>query len=230
MTLNVRTIAAVPHQLRDDGGHDVPELVEIRGEVFFPLEGFAELNASLIAAGKPPFANPRNTAAGSLRQKDPRVTASRGLTMLCHGIGARVGFDIDRQSQAYERLRAWGLPISEHNKVVHTAAEVADRIAYWAEHRHDLSHDIDGLVVKVDETVAATSTRHHLTRAAVGDRLQVPAGGGDHPAQGHQGERRPDRPGHPVRLPGARGDRRLHGGSGDPAQPGRGDPQGREDR
>ena len=152
VTLNVRTIAAVPHQLRDDLGHDVPELVEIRGEVFFPLEGFAELNATLIAAGKPPFANPRNTAAGSLRQKDPRVTASRGLTMLCHGIGARVGFDIDRQSQAYERLRAWGLPISEHNKVVQTAAEVADRIAYWAEHRHDLSHDIDGLVVKVDET------------------------------------------------------------------------------
>ncbi len=152
VTLNVRTIAAIPDRLRDDGAHDVPEFVEIRGEVFFPLEGFAELNASLIAAGKPPFANPRNTAAGSLRQKDPRVTRSRKLTMLCHGIGARIGFDIERQSQAYERLRSWGLPISEHNKVVETAAEVADRIAYWNEHRHDLSHDIDGLVVKVDET------------------------------------------------------------------------------
>ena len=152
VTLNVRTIKAIPHQLRDDGAHSVPELVEIRGEVFFPLEGFAALNASLVAAGKAPFANPRNTAAGSLRQKDPRVTRSRGLTMLCHGIGARVGFDIERQSEAYERLRSWGLPISEHNKVVHTAAEVADRIAYWNEHRHDLSHDIDGLVVKVDET------------------------------------------------------------------------------
>jgi DNA ligase (NAD+) len=151
VTLNVRTITVVPHRLRDDGAHDVPEFVEIRGEVFFPLEGFAELNASLIAAGKPPFANPRNTAAGSLRQKDPRITASRGLTMLCHGIGARVGFDIDRQSEAYDRLRSWGLPISEHNRVVHAATEVADRIAYWNEHRHDLSHDIDGLVVKVDE-------------------------------------------------------------------------------
>ncbi len=151
VTLNVRTIKAIPHQLRDDGAHSVPELVEIRGEVFFPLEGFAELNASLVAAGKAPFANPRNTAAGSLRQKDPRVTRSRGLTMLCHGIGARIGFDIERQSEAYERLRSWGLPISENNKVVHTAAEVADRIAYWNEHRHDLSHDIDGLVVKVDE-------------------------------------------------------------------------------
>ncbi len=151
VTLNVRTIKAIPHRLRDDGAHSVPELVEIRGEVFFPLEGFAELNASLVAAGKAPFANPRNTAAGSLRQKDPRVTRSRGLTMLCHGIGARIGFDIERQSEAYERLRSWGLPISENNKVVHTAAQVADRIAYWNEHRHDLSHDIDGLVVKVDE-------------------------------------------------------------------------------
>ena len=151
VTLNVRTIRAVPEQLRDDGAHDVPEFVEIRGEVFFPLAAFEELNASLVAAGKAPFANPRNSAAGSLRQKDPRITAARGLTMLCHGIGARVGFDIERQSQAYDRLRSWGLPISEHNRVVHAEQEVADRIAYWAEHRHDLSHDIDGLVVKVDE-------------------------------------------------------------------------------
>ncbi len=151
VTLNVRTIRAVPELLRDDGAHDVPAFVEIRGEVFFPLAAFEELNASLVAAGKAPFANPRNSAAGSLRQKDPRVTAARGLTMLCHGIGARVGFDIERQSQAYDRLRSWGLPISEHNRVVHSDAEVADRIAYWAEHRHDLSHDIDGLVVKVDE-------------------------------------------------------------------------------
>jgi len=151
VTLNVRTIKAVPGRLRDDGAHDVPEFVEIRGEVFFPLEGFEELNATLVAAGKPPFANPRNSAAGSLRQKDPRITASRPLTMLCHGIGARVGFEITRQSQAYDRLRSWGLPISEHNRVVHSELEIADRIAYWAEHRHDLSHDIDGLVIKVDE-------------------------------------------------------------------------------
>ncbi len=152
VTLNVRTIRAVPEVLRDDGGHDIPELVEVRGEVFFPLAGFAELNAALVAAGKAPFANPRNSAAGSLRQKDPRVTASRPLTMLCHGIGARVGFEVTRQSEAYERLRAWGLPVSGHNLVVRSGAEVADRIAYWNEHRHDLSHDIDGVVIKVDET------------------------------------------------------------------------------
>ncbi|GGL85570.1 DNA ligase A [Nakamurella endophytica] len=151
VTLNVRTIRSVPEQLRDDGGHDIPEFVEVRGEVFFPLDGFAELNAQLVAAGKPPFANPRNSAAGSLRQKDPRITASRPLTMLCHGIGARRGFDVPTQSAAYERLRAWGLPISEHNRVVDTAAEVLERVAYWNEHRHDLTHDIDGVVVKVDE-------------------------------------------------------------------------------
>ena len=150
VTLNVRTIAAVPNRLAGDE-HSIPELVEVRGEVFFPLAGFAELNAELVAAGKAPFANPRNSAAGSLRQKDPRVTASRPLTMLCHGIGARVGFDITRQSEGYERLRAWGLPVSEHNRVVATRDEVVDRVSYWNEHRHDVSHDIDGLVVKIDE-------------------------------------------------------------------------------
>ncbi len=151
VTLNVRAVAGVPQVLADDGGHDIPELVEVRGEVFFPLEGFAELNAALVAAGKPPFANPRNSAAGSLRQKDPRVTASRPLSMLCHGIGARSGFDIARQSEAYERLRAWGLPVSEHNLVVGSTSDVLARVEYWREHRHDVLHDIDGLVVKVDE-------------------------------------------------------------------------------
>ena len=154
VTLNVRTIRGIPHQLRDDGGHDIPELVEIRGEVFFPLAGFAELNASLVAAGKAPFANPRNSAAGSLRQKDPRISASRPLAMLCHGIGARRGFEMTRQSEAYERLRAWGLPVSEHNLVVDTPAEVLARVEYWREHRHDVLHDIDGLVVKADEVSA----------------------------------------------------------------------------
>ncbi|MEP6979605.1 MAG: NAD-dependent DNA ligase LigA [Nakamurella sp.] len=151
VTLNVRTITGIPSVLADDGGHDVPELVEVRGEVFFPLAGFADLNASLVAAGKAPFANPRNSAAGSLRQKDPRVTAARPLRMLCHGIGARVGFDISRQSEAYERLRAWGLPVSPNNLVVDTAAEVLERVEYWRAHRHDIEHDIDGLVVKADE-------------------------------------------------------------------------------
>ena len=112
VTLNVRTIEGVPHTLV--GRRRCPSCVEVRGEIFFPVEAFEELNASLVEAGKAPFANPRNAAAGSLRQKDPRVTASRPLRLLVHGIGARRGFDIDRQSQAYELLQAWGLPDRDH--------------------------------------------------------------------------------------------------------------------
>lgn len=151
VTPNIRTIAEIPTQLRDDGGHDVPELVEIRGEVFFPIEKFDELNARLVAAGEKPFANPRNAAAGSLRQKDPRVTASRPLHMIVHGIGARRGFDIDCQSHAYERLHAWGLPTAQHNKVVDTIDEVKEFVRYFGEHRNSVEHEIDGIVIKVDE-------------------------------------------------------------------------------
>ena len=179
VTLNVRTIDAIPDQLRDDGGHDVPEFVEIRGEVFFPLDGFEELNASLVAAGKAPFANPRNSAAGSLRQKDPRVTASRPLTMLCHGIGARIGFDIDRQSRGLRPAALLGAADLRAQRVVDTAAEVADRIAYWNEHRHDVArHRRPGGQGRRDR--AAAPARFDVAGAALGDRLQVPAGGGDH--------------------------------------------------
>jgi DNA ligase (NAD+) len=148
VTLNVRTIAGVPERLRGD---DVPELVEIRGEVYFPLAAFADLNASLVAAGKAPFANPRNTAAGSLRQKDPRVTATRDLRMLVHGIGAHRGLELTRQSEAYTRMREWGLPVSDELRVLDTVDEVLAFIVHTGEHRHDNAHDIDGVVVKVDE-------------------------------------------------------------------------------
>ena len=148
VTHNVRTIEGVPHQLAGSGH---PARVEIRGEVFFPLEGFAELNAALVEAGKAPFANPRNSAAGSLRQKDPRVTASRPLHMLVHGIGYHEGFELTRQSQAYEKLREWGLPISTHFRVVDTIDEVQEFVRYFGEHRHSVEHELDGIVVKVDE-------------------------------------------------------------------------------
>jgi DNA ligase (NAD+) len=152
ITMNVRTIAGVPHRLSGNGVQGpVPERVEVRGEVFFPVAEFAELNAALVAAGRPPFANPRNAAAGSLRQKDPRVTAARPLRMLVHGIGARTGLEITHQSQAYELLRAWGLPVSPTFRVLATLAEVDEYIAYFGEHRHDQAHEIDGVVVKVDE-------------------------------------------------------------------------------
>lgn len=148
VTNNVRTIHGIPHQLSGDA---VPERVEVRGEVFFPVEAFAELNAALVEVGKAPFANPRNAAAGSLRMKDPRVTASRPLRMLVHGVGARRGFDIARQSEAYAVLRAWGLPTSAHVRVVDTIEEVQGYVAYYGEHRHSVEHELDGVVVKVDE-------------------------------------------------------------------------------
>ena len=151
ITLNLRTLREVPDRLTGTEEFPVPALVEVRGEVYFRLEDFAALNASLVEAGKPPFANPRNTAAGSLRQKDPRVTASRNLRLICHGLGKREGFTPVRQSQAYDALRAWGLPVSEHTVIKHGVDEIVTHVGYWGEHRHDISHEIDGIVVKVDE-------------------------------------------------------------------------------
>nr|WP_245601586.1 NAD-dependent DNA ligase LigA [Hamadaea tsunoensis] len=148
VTPNVLTMAGVPKQLT---GEDLPALVEVRGEIFFPTEGFADLNAQLVAAGERPFANPRNAASGSLRQKDPGVTGSRPLRLIVHGIGARDGFAPVRQSEAYELLHAWGLPTSDRWKVVDSLDGVREFIAYYAEHRHDVEHDIDGVVIKVDD-------------------------------------------------------------------------------
>jgi DNA ligase (NAD+) len=148
VTLNVRTIAGVPTQLV---GKDVPKLLEVRGEVFLPHAAFEAINAGLVADGRPPFANPRNAAAGSLRQKDPRITASRPLAMTVHGLGARDGFAPATQSDAYAALASMGLPVSGRYKVVTDLAGVRDYVAYWGEHRHDVEHDIDGVVIKVDQ-------------------------------------------------------------------------------
>ncbi|MET7386654.1 NAD-dependent DNA ligase LigA [Streptomyces sp. NPDC005529] len=149
ITPNVRTIAEIPDRL---AGDRVPDLVEIRGEVYFPMEKFEELNARLVEAGDKPFANPRNAAAGSLRQKDPRVTASRPLHMVVHGIGALEGFDgLGRLSEAYELLHSWGLPTTRYAKVVDDLDGVREFIAYYGENRHSVEHEIDGVVVKLDE-------------------------------------------------------------------------------
>jgi DNA ligase (NAD+) len=149
VTPNVRTIANVPDRLT---GKAIPKLLEVRGEVFFPVERFAELNAGLVEAGKAPYANPRNTAAGSLRQKDPRITASRGLQMVVHGVG-RVdgGPKVTTQSGWYDVLSGWGLPTSARAKVVPDLDGVREFIDYYGEHRHDVEHEIDGVVVKVDD-------------------------------------------------------------------------------
>jgi DNA ligase (NAD+) len=148
ITPNVRTLRQVPARL---SGDDVPPLLEVRGEVFIATSDFALINERLVADGKAPFANPRNAAAGSLRQKDPRVTASRPLSLTVHGIGAREGWEPQAQSEAYEQLAAWGLPVSQHYRVLDDLDGVLGYIAHWGEHRHDVEHDIDGVVVKVDQ-------------------------------------------------------------------------------
>ncbi|MEV0827464.1 NAD-dependent DNA ligase LigA [Nonomuraea rubra] len=149
VTANVRTIKGVPHRLKGD---DIPSLVEIRGEVYIPVEDFKQLNEQLVEQGKPPFANPRNAAAGTLRQKDPRITAQRPLRMLVHGIGVWEGTQEPRaQSHCYDRLREFGLPVSDLVKVVPGLAEVDEFIEHYRVHRHDPAYEIDGVVVKVDD-------------------------------------------------------------------------------
>ncbi|MEU3016620.1 NAD-dependent DNA ligase LigA [Nocardiopsis sp. NPDC007018] len=157
ITLNVRTIGVVPEQL-DESVRPAPELLEVRGEVFLPVEDFERLNQRIAADGShAPFANPRNAAAGSLRQKDPRVTATRPLSMIVHGVGAHTpaaGSEdtvFTSQSQAYTLLGEWGLPLSDRYRVVATMDEVREYVAYYQEHRHDPAYEIDGIVVKVDD-------------------------------------------------------------------------------
>jgi DNA ligase (NAD+) len=151
VTLNARTIDDVPERLTPSADHPVPDLLEVRGEVFFRLADFETLNAALVEDGKAPFANPRNSAAGSLRQKDPAVTARRKLRMICHGLGHVEGYRPATLHDAYLALAAWGLPVSDHTTRVEDAAGALERIAYWGEHRHDVDHEIDGVVVKVDD-------------------------------------------------------------------------------
>ena len=148
VTRNVMTVKGIPHSL---SGKNHPEMVEVRGEVFYSLEDFAKLNQSLIDAGKPPFANPRNSASGSLRQKDSSVTASRPLQMIVHGIGAWVDKSVVSQSELYAHLKSWGLPTSSRYQVLKTAKEVKHYIQDFEAKRHSLEHEIDGVVVKVDE-------------------------------------------------------------------------------
>ncbi|MEV0551777.1 NAD-dependent DNA ligase LigA [Nocardia salmonicida] len=152
VTLNARTIEDIPAELTPTEEFPIPELLEVRGEVYFRLEDFETLNAQIVAEGKPPYANPRNTAAGSLRQKNPAITAQRRLRMICHGFGRIEGYRPSSQHEAYQALAAWGLPVSAHTRLVEGIDAVVERVAYWGEHRHDIEHEIDGQVIKVDET------------------------------------------------------------------------------
>lgn len=174
VTANVEYLRCVPEKLKAIKGQPFPELLEVRGEVFFSLEDFDQINIEVTATGRTAFANPRNAAAGTLRQRiDKRVqavaqsksetskakhdeelvratNAMGRLGLIVHGIGLHDGLEVSAQSHAYELLKAWGLPTSERVKVVNSAAEVRDYIKYFGEHRHEIEHDIDGVVIKVD--------------------------------------------------------------------------------
>jgi DNA ligase (NAD+) len=162
ITHNARMIRDIPDRLTGTDEFPVPHLVEIRGEIFITVEDFATMNADRQAEGKKMFANPRNAAAGAMRQKNPAETAKRPLKLICHGIGAREGFEPATQHDAYRAIEAWGLPVSPYTKQVHSAKEVLQRVEYWGGHRHDAAHEMDGVVVKVDslaeqERLGATS-------------------------------------------------------------------------
>lgn len=157
VTENVRFIPGIPLKLEGEGH---PELVEVRGEVFFPTEAFGALNARQAEAGEREFANPRNAASGSLRQKSEGKNAAQlelmhrrlsGLKMLVHGIGAWPDPPVAAQSDVYELLAGWGLPTSQRYRVVDSVDGVQEFVSYYGEHRHSVEHEIDGVVVKVDE-------------------------------------------------------------------------------
>jgi DNA ligase (NAD+) len=148
ITSNIRTIRSVPFSLRD-GDH--PRVLEVRGEVYLPVKAFEKLNEQLTEQGGRPFANPRNAAAGSLRQKDPAVTASRPLRLWCHGVGVAEGRRFERHSEALEYVQRAGLPVSPETELLGTLAEVFKYCQHWEEHRHDVDYEIDGVVVKVDQ-------------------------------------------------------------------------------
>jgi DNA ligase (NAD+) len=185
VTANVKTIKSIPARLTGD---DAPAVLEVRGEVFLTEEAFERLNERLQGEGKPAAPNPRNAAAGSLRQKDPKVTASRALDAIVHGIGRVEGSEEgsgaisgtaagpgsgghlegapDTQSGWYERLRAWGLPVSDRYKVLDDFADVQEYVNYYSDpaHRHEPPYEIDGVVVKVD-SVATQQAMGATSRA-----------------------------------------------------------------
>ena len=212
VTPNVRTIDNVPDRLTGTKKYPVPKRVEVRGEVFLPVEAFERLNESMKDAGKPQFANPRNAAAGSLRQKDPRVTATRDLGMVCHGLGLREGFTPKAQSHAYDALASWGLPVSDQVEVLASLAEVEGYITNAGEHRHTIvPYEIDGVVIKVDDVnlqrrLGSTS---RAPRWAIAFKYPPEEVNAKLLEILHQ--HRPHRPSHAVRRHGADARRRLDG-------------------
>jgi DNA ligase (NAD+) len=152
VTANVATIAAVPRDLRAPKGTAVPEVLEVRGEVYLPVASFERMNEVAAANGGRLFVNPRNAAAGSLRQKDPAVTASRDLSFWVYQLGEVVGGpSLDRHTAALEFLATLGFPVNPETKSFDNLEDVYQHCGHWEAHRHDLGYEIDGVVVKVDD-------------------------------------------------------------------------------
>ncbi len=146
ITSNIKTVRAVPLKLRGK----VPPVLEVRSEVFMRTDDFAKLNERLGEAGHKTFANPRNAAAGSLRQKDPQITADRNLSLICHGVGYVESMRFNSHWEATAQLRDWGLRTNPESKRLGTLDEVYEFCSRWQEHRHDVPYEIDGVVAKVD--------------------------------------------------------------------------------
>ncbi|HZD17835.1 MAG TPA: NAD-dependent DNA ligase LigA, partial [Actinomycetota bacterium] len=166
ITPNVRTVRTIPRRLGTD---DAPPYVEVRGEVYLPVQAFERLNEELTAADQRPFANPRNAAAGSLRQKDPRVSAGRPLSMWVHSFGWAEGVRFVSHSAFLDWCRGVGLPVAPTSEVKEDLGGVLDYLRHWGEHRHSVDWEIDGVVVKVDrvafqDELGATS---HAPRWAI---------------------------------------------------------------
>ena len=159
ITANVRTIGDIPRRL---GLADPPDLLEVRGEIYFPVSAFERLNEELTSRGQRPFANPRNAAAGSLRQKDPKVTASRPLSLWCHSFGFAAGIRFESHSRFLGWCRDARLPVQPTSETVSSIEEVEAYTGRWQQRRHSVGWEIDGVVVKVDrvafqEELGATS-------------------------------------------------------------------------
>ena len=146
VTQNLKTIKSISLRV-----YDAPELVEVRGEVYLSRSTFAELNEARTAAGEPAFANPRNAAAGTIRQLDPRIAASRPLSIWCYGIGAQRGLDPTTHAEELDWLRTHGFKVSDETAVHETADDVAARCEWWESRREELDYEIDGVVIKVDQ-------------------------------------------------------------------------------
>ena len=194
ITANLRTIRDIPLRLQCD---NPPELLEVRGEVYLPLEPFRTLNREREESGEPSFANPRNAAAGSLRQLDPKITAKRPLTLFCYAPGVIEGYDFGCQSGFLATIPAWGLPANPLAEKVSGVEGIAAFHARLAAARDSLPYEIDGVVVKVDSFAPATRPGGKKPLPPLGHRLEIPAATGGYRGRGYYRLSRSDRRHHP---------------------------------